>query len=213
MIIPKDEKRYLPFSRHLKETFGERVYKIGIDAGFTCPNRDGTLGVDGCIYCYGHRSEQHLVGISDIKAQIDAGRAALMKRYGAHKFLAYFQSFTNTYAAPDVLESLYQVALEESGQGARLEPLVGPTGAGTNPSAGRNTSGAGGGLFPDSTLAGTRCNTRPQQYAGCSICRFSRNRRTGEIPTLHRSRITRISSSRAEHALFGRAVAAMYRRL
>jgi radical SAM protein (TIGR01212 family) len=115
MRTPKNTKRYLPFSQHLKEMFGERVYKIGIDAGFTCPNRDGTLGAGGCIYCYGNRADQHLVDRSSIKAQIDAGKTALVQRYNAHKFLAYFQSFTNTYAKPDVLEALYQAALEEDG--------------------------------------------------------------------------------------------------
>jgi radical SAM protein (TIGR01212 family) len=73
------------------------------------------LGTDGCLYCYGDRTDQHLVDISSIKAQIDAGKTALAKRYNAHTFLAYFQSFTNTYAEPDVLEALYQAALEEDG--------------------------------------------------------------------------------------------------
>lgn len=115
MMISSGKKRYLPFSQHLKDTFGEKVYKIGIDAGFTCPNRDGTLGTGGCIYCYGHRSNQHLVDTVAIKAQIREGKAALIQRYQAHKFLAYFQRFTNTYADPDVLESLYRSALEEEG--------------------------------------------------------------------------------------------------
>ncbi len=109
------QRRYLPFSQHLRELFGERVHKIGIDAGFTCPNRDGTLGTGGCIYCYGERTAQHLVDTTDIKAQIARSKAPLIKRYKAHKFMAYFQPFTNTYAEPDVLEALYRAALEEEG--------------------------------------------------------------------------------------------------
>ncbi len=109
------QRRYLPFSQHLRELFGERVHKIGIDAGFTCPNLDGTLGTGGCIYCYGNRTTQHLVDTADIKAQIARSKAPLIKRYKAHKFMAYFQSFTNTYAEPDVLAALYGAALEEEG--------------------------------------------------------------------------------------------------
>lgn len=109
------QRRYLPFSQHLRDLFGERVHKIGIDAGFTCPNLDGTRGTGGCIYCYGERATQHLADAADIKAQIARSKAPLMKRYKAHKFMAYFQPFTNTYAPPDVLDALYRAALEEEG--------------------------------------------------------------------------------------------------
>jgi radical SAM protein (TIGR01212 family) len=109
------QTRYFSFNQHLKERFGEKVYKVTIDAGFTCPNRDGTYGTGGCIYCYGNRSTQHLVDTNAIKKQIHEGKAAIGKRYNAKKFLAYFQSFTNTYAAPDVLDQLYRSALEEEG--------------------------------------------------------------------------------------------------
>lgn len=108
-------KRYTTFSRHLQETFGEKVYKVTIDAGFTCPNRDGTRGRGGCIYCSGNRSAPALVAPAAIRAQIHDGMAALTKRYKAHKFLAYFQSYTNTYAPVDVLETLYRPALSEAG--------------------------------------------------------------------------------------------------
>lgn len=106
---------YLPFSQHLQEKFGGKVYKVTIDAGFTCPNRDGTLGHEGCIYCYGKRAANALVDTAAIQTQIREGKAAITKRYHAHKFLAYFQSYTNTYAAPEMLESLYTTALAEEG--------------------------------------------------------------------------------------------------
>lgn len=115
MTTPKKKRRYLPFSQHLRETFGERVHKIGIDAGFTCPNRDGTVDTGGCLYCYGNRTVPHIVDTAAIKAQIARSKAPLIKRYKAQKFLAYFQSFTNTYAEPDALKLLYCAALEEDG--------------------------------------------------------------------------------------------------
>ena len=107
------ERRYLTFSKHLKDTFGEKVYKVTLDAGFTCPNRDGTVGTDGCIYCYGNRSTSHLVDQTAIREQLQQGMTALHLRYKANKFLAYFQSYTNTYAPVDQLEHLYRAALQE----------------------------------------------------------------------------------------------------
>ncbi len=120
-----EKKRYSPFSQHLKETFGEKVHKVTIDAGFTCPNRDGSRGTGGCIYCYGRRVTQSIVDTAAIKEQIRQGKEAIKKRYKARKFLAYFQSYTNTYAPAEVLESLYRSALEE-------EDIVGLT-IGTRP--------------------------------------------------------------------------------
>lgn len=106
------EKRYLSFNQHLRDTFGEKVYKVTIDAGFTCPNRDGTCGVDGCIYCYGDRAIPQIVDCASVQTQIQEGMAALHTRYKANKFLAYFQSYTNTYAPVDRLAQLYQTALD-----------------------------------------------------------------------------------------------------
>ena len=113
-----NEKRYLSFNKHLKETFGEKVYKVSIDAGFTCPNRNGERGTGGCIYCYGDRSIQQLADNANIQQQVQKGIEALHKRYKANKFLAYFQSYTNTYAPLEELERLYRTALAE-------EPIVG----------------------------------------------------------------------------------------
>ncbi len=107
-----NERDYFSLSEFLKARFGERVHKIALDAGLACPNRDGTRGVGGCIYCNERGSGTGALarGLS-ISDQIEGSRARLSKRFKAHKFIAYFQSFSNTYAPLDVLESLYREAL------------------------------------------------------------------------------------------------------
>ena len=105
-------KRYNDFNTYLRSTYGCRVQKITVDAGFTCPNRDGTLSTEGCIYCNprGSGTGAHKKGLS-ITRQLEAGKHALSKRYKAKKFMAYFQSFTNTYAPIDTLRRVYDDAL------------------------------------------------------------------------------------------------------
>jgi radical SAM protein (TIGR01212 family) len=104
--------RYHDFNTSLRKRFGCRVQKITVDAGFSCPNRDGTLSVGGCIYCNpkGSGTDAHARGIS-ITDQIVVGKQALFKRYKAKKFIAYFQSFTNTYGPFDQLKKKYSEAL------------------------------------------------------------------------------------------------------
>ncbi len=105
-------KRYYDFNTYLRGQFGCRVQKITIDAGLTCPNRDGHLATGGCIYCNakGSGTGAYAQGHS-ITEQLTAGKRALARRYKAKKFLAYFQSFSNTYAPLDQLTSLYTEAL------------------------------------------------------------------------------------------------------
>jgi uncharacterized protein len=105
-------KRYNDFNTYLRNIFGCRVQKITIDAGLTCPNRDGTIASGGCIYCNirGSGTGAHAKGLSVTRQLID-GKKALAKRYKANKFIAYFQSFSNTYAPLDELKRLYQEAL------------------------------------------------------------------------------------------------------
>lgn len=105
-------KRYNDLNSHLRSLFGCRVQKIIIDAGLSCPNRDGKISADGCIYCNvkGSGSGAHARGLS-ITEQLLQGKAALFRRYKAKKFIAYFQSFSNTYAPLPKLKRLYEEAL------------------------------------------------------------------------------------------------------
>ncbi len=104
--------RYYPFSSFLKENFPVKIHKVSIHAGFTCPNRDGLVGVGGCTYCANESFSPNVrETISPIKEQVEKGVKFLKKRYGAEKFIAYFQAFTNTYADVDTLKARYDEAL------------------------------------------------------------------------------------------------------
>lgn len=106
-------KRYRDFNTYLKEIFGERVQKISLDAGLSCPNRDGTISRRGCIFCDRRGSGTGALinhGLS-IAQQIAEAKGFIQKRYKARKFIAYFQSFTNTYAPLSQLKTLYDNAL------------------------------------------------------------------------------------------------------
>lgn len=107
-----EDKRYNPFSGELKRVFGCRVHRISIDAGFTCPNRDGTLGTIGCIYCGGRGSGSFGIarGLS-VAGQIEDGKEIMVRKYKAGKFIAYFQAYSNTYGSVDLLRRLYDEAL------------------------------------------------------------------------------------------------------
>lgn len=106
-------QRYYDFNTYLRSIFGCRVQKITIDAGLSCPNRDGTISTGGCIYCNvrGSGTGAHAKGLSIID-QIDQAKKALFKRYKAKKFIVYFQSYTNTYGPVDQLKRLYEQALD-----------------------------------------------------------------------------------------------------
>ena len=93
--------------------YGERVHKLAIDAGFTCPNRDGTKGRGGCTFCNNDSFSPNGREIKPIALQIAAGREVIAKRTGARKFIAYFQAYTNTYADLDYLKRQYDTALAE----------------------------------------------------------------------------------------------------
>jgi hypothetical protein len=106
------QTRITDLNSHLRGIFGCRVQKITIDAGLSCPNRDGTIAIGGCIYCNprGSGTGAHARGLS-ITAQLEAGKAAMARRYHARKFIAYFQAFSNTYAPASHLRALYDEAL------------------------------------------------------------------------------------------------------
>ena len=105
-------KRYNDLNTYYRNLFGCRVQKISLDAGLTCPTRDGEISTGGCIYCnkWGSGTGTHAKGIS-ITNQLLLGKKTLFKRYKAKKFIAYFQSFSNTYASTDKLKGLYEEAL------------------------------------------------------------------------------------------------------
>ncbi len=109
-----ERKRYNDLNTYFRSLFGCRVHKITIDAGFACPNRDGTLSRSGCIFCNnrGSGTGAHAAGLS-VTEQLRAGRKVLSRRYKATKFIAYFQAYTNTYAPLDRLKKLYDEALAE----------------------------------------------------------------------------------------------------
>ena len=105
------KKRYSDYNAYLRGLFGERVQKISIDAGLSCPNRDGRLSRSGCIYCNEKGSGSGLSekGLS-IREQIETGKIGSIKKYKAKKFLAYFQSYSNTYATVDHMKAMYDEA-------------------------------------------------------------------------------------------------------
>ena len=107
------EQRYRTYNRWLRKQFGERVHKVIVDAGFTCPNRDGTLAVGGCTYCNNSSFRPPLaIKTAPIAEQIANGIAYLRRRVEARKFIVYFQPFTNTYRDVDYLRTLYTDALD-----------------------------------------------------------------------------------------------------
>jgi hypothetical protein len=100
----------------MKELYGLPVHKVNVDAGFTCPNRDGTVSVGGCIYCNNDSFRPSAcAGTASVREQVGKGIPFLERRYGAERFLVYFQPFTNTYAEVPVLERLYREALDHPG--------------------------------------------------------------------------------------------------
>ncbi|HET6421074.1 MAG TPA: TIGR01212 family radical SAM protein [Geobacteraceae bacterium] len=105
-------KRYNAFSDELKRVFGCRVHRISVDAGFSCPNRDGSVGTGGCIYCGGKGSGAFGIvpGIS-VAEQIEAGKEVMTRKYKANRFIAYFQAYSSTYAPSSTLRVLYDEAL------------------------------------------------------------------------------------------------------
>jgi radical SAM protein (TIGR01212 family) len=107
------ERRYNDFPSYFKKTFSERVQKVSIDAGFTCPNRDGKKGVGGCTYCNNKTFKPNYCDLEkSVTTQIQEGVDFFSKKYKAMKFLAYFQAYTNTYAPLENLKELYEEALQ-----------------------------------------------------------------------------------------------------
>jgi len=109
----KSEKRYNDFPTYFRNKFSERVQKVSVDAGFTCPNRDGTKGKGGCTYCNNKTFKPTYCNLEkSVTQQIQQGVDFFSKKYKAMKFLAYFQAYTNTYAPLEDLKRLYEEALQ-----------------------------------------------------------------------------------------------------
>jgi len=111
MMKYRNNKRYFTFSDYLYTKFNKKVYKITLDAGFSCPNRDGTISKGGCIFCdeTGSFSNAHSSCLS-VKSQVKTAIENLPARFKAEAFLAYFQAFSNTYAPLETLKSVYDDA-------------------------------------------------------------------------------------------------------
>ncbi|WP_238883618.1 TIGR01212 family radical SAM protein [Clostridium sp. YIM B02551] len=109
-----DNKRYLSLNYFLREKFGEKIFKISLDAGFSCPNRDGKISSGGCLFC-SERGSGDYAGdrnFSISKQFIDI-KDMMAKKWKNGKYIAYFQAYTNTYAPIEVLKNKYQEALEQ----------------------------------------------------------------------------------------------------
>jgi uncharacterized protein len=110
------EKKYLTLSAHLKDKFGERVQRVPLDAGFSCPNRLGGRKSSGCIYCDNTGSAAPWINEkTDISTQFQTGAAIAAKRYNARKYIAYFQSYTGSNAPIEKLQSIYNEAISFPG--------------------------------------------------------------------------------------------------
>lgn len=109
-------KRYLDYSSFIKSTFGERVQKISLDIGFSCPNRDGSKGFGGCTYCNNNTfNPDYCEPTKSIQEQLEQGISFFSEKYKAQKYLAYFQAYTNTYSDFESLKQLYDEALNVEG--------------------------------------------------------------------------------------------------
>jgi uncharacterized protein len=109
---PASRRRYSTYGHFLKERFGCRVYKVSVDGGFSCPNRDGTIGSGGCTYCNNDSFRpKNATRLKPVPEQVQEGIEFLRRRNGAQKFIIYFQPFTNTHAPLEILIPLYETAI------------------------------------------------------------------------------------------------------
>ena len=106
-------KPYYSFNQYLQESFGEKLYKLSLETGCTCPNRDGTLGTGGCIFCSaGGSGEFSEPAIADVNAQIELAKQHVQKKFKGEHYIAYFQSYTNTYGDAKTLRRIFFTAAE-----------------------------------------------------------------------------------------------------
>ena len=109
-MLYNDNKRYYTLNNYLQAKFGCKVFKVSLNAGFTCPNIDGKVGYGGCIYCK-NGSKSYGSDINDLVAQFNKVKDKVSKKWPNSKYIAYFQANTNTYASVDVLREKYEAVL------------------------------------------------------------------------------------------------------
>lgn len=109
-----DEKRYYSLDCYLKRTFGEKVYRLALNGGMTCPNRDGRVGERGCIFCSTAGSGDFAQkGCLPVKEQLAAAKKQIQEKRNCRKFIAYFQAYTNTYAPAEYLRQIFTEAISD----------------------------------------------------------------------------------------------------
>ncbi|AMA73899.1 MULTISPECIES: TIGR01212 family radical SAM protein [Aneurinibacillus] len=110
------DKRYHTWNYHLRQQFGDKVFKVMLDAGFTCPNRDGTIAIGGCTFCSA-RGSGDFAGWrrDDLVTQFNEVKERQHKKWPNAKYIGYFQAYSNTYAPVDVLRDYYEVILKQEG--------------------------------------------------------------------------------------------------
>ena len=112
--MPFSEKRYYSLDSYIKQTFGEKLYKLALNGGMSCPNRDGTLGRGGCIFCSKGGSGDFAADQKlSIPEQIQNAKELVSKKHSGSSYIAYFQAYTNTYATVSYLERIYKEAIQE----------------------------------------------------------------------------------------------------
>lgn len=113
MAVYWNEKRYHSLNYHLRKTYGEKLYKISLDGGMTCPNRDSTLGTRGCIFCSKGGSGDFAASKTlSITEQIETGKQQAARKYTGNSYIAYFQAYTNTYAPAAYLRQIFTEAIQ-----------------------------------------------------------------------------------------------------
>ena len=109
-----NDARYYSLNTYLRQTFGEKVYRLSLNGGMTCPNRDGSIGTGGCIFCSAGGSGDFAASPQQsVTGQIAQAKLLLREKTNCRKYIAYFQAYTNTYGDPAYLERIWREALEE----------------------------------------------------------------------------------------------------
>lgn len=115
-IYSNDNKRYHTWNYHLRQQFGEKVFKVSLDAGFDCPNRDGTVAFGGCTFCSAAGSGDFAGNSAeDVITQFHKIKTKMHEKWKDGKYMAYFQAFTNTHAPVEVLKKTFEPVLEQEG--------------------------------------------------------------------------------------------------